>query len=147
MCVYITIYILHNGQNVQCIQYFWNVSSIMRIMYTMLHYALVGLILYVMSAFPKCVNRHSKEMGFKCQYQAHKLCFGKKLFTFVYMLVYLYIYEEFFSETRSMKLAFALRTRFFDWHLTAIWKRALHMYIHVVHPMYIALRFQYMCYI
>ena len=57
-------------------------------------------------------------MSLQCQSQVQRLCFGRELFTSVYMLICVYICEELFCQTWSPNLALALQHRFLNWHLT-----------------------------
>ena len=55
--------------------------------------------IYMKSSFPKRIKRHYKKMRLQCQCQVQRFCFGEELFTYVYMHIYVLIYEEFFSQS------------------------------------------------
>ena len=46
------------------------------------------------SYFPKIIKRHCKKMGLQYQYQVHRLCFVKELFTYVYICTYCHGCDE-----------------------------------------------------
>ena len=86
-------------------------------------------------------------MSLQCQCQVQRLCFGKKLFTYVYMYAYVQIYGELFSKACSPNLALAFQHRFLNWRLMRfgkdlfIWKftykciyyEYIYIYIHNIY--------------
>ena len=68
-------------------------------------------------------------MSLQCQYTEFKYCvFGKELFVYVYMRIYVHMCEEFFSKTWSPNLALASQWRFLDWCFTRFGKELRYIY-------------------
>ena len=88
----------------------------------------------VKSSFPKRVKRHSKKnvSNVNSKYVDWVL---EKSSSYVYIRIYLHIYEELFPKTRSLNLSLKIET-FFIFYLffngvLRVWKRAHHVYIYI----------------
>ena len=61
-------------------------------------------------------------MNLQCRCWVRRLCFGKELFTYVYIYMCVHVSEELFSKTWSLNLALSLEHGFLDWRLTRFGK-------------------------
>ena len=73
------------------------VNYVIYICYRQGHSCRHNALKYLKSSFPNCDKR--KWACYLCQWQVHRLGYGKKLFTHVYMRIYVDIYEALFNKT------------------------------------------------
>ena len=65
--------------------------------------------------FQNAFNHHSRKWACNAKVKFKDCVFGKELFTYAYMHIYVDIYKGLFSKTWSPKSALALQHRFLDW--------------------------------